>query len=120
MNSIPAIGLVATGGALGAVLRYLAVLLATRLSPAPFPIGTMLVNVVGSLLIGVLLARVESDGVRLFMVTGMLGGFTTFSAFSWDALQLVQRGQIGSAAMYVIGSVVLALGAVWAGWNMGR
>jgi fluoride exporter len=110
--------LVAAGGAVGALLRYAAVQGVIYFHPAPFPVGTMLVNVAGSFLIGLLMARyqvLDSESARLFWVTGVLGGFTTFSAFSWDALQLAQRGALGSAAFYVVGSVALSLVAVAAG-----
>ena len=109
--------LVATGGAIGAVLRYVAIQqVMMRLHPAPFPLGTMLVNIAGSLAIGVLMAKFaaqeNTETARLFLVTGILGGFTTFSAFSWDALQLLQRGQLTQAAAYIGGSVVLSMIAV--------
>jgi CrcB protein len=83
----------------------------------------MLVNIAGSFAIGALMARyavLDSESSRLFWVTGVLGGFTTFSAFSWDALQLVQRGQIASAGFYVLGSVALSLLAVAVGFAVGR
>ena len=117
------ISLVAAGGAIGALLRYGAVQLVMHFHPQPFPIGTMVVNIVGSFLIGVLMARyalMDSESSRLFWVTGILGGFTTFSAFSWDALQLVQRGQMASAGAYVVGSVGLSLLAVAAGYSLGK
>jgi CrcB protein len=91
--------------------------------PQQFPVGTLLVNVVGSLIMGLLMAKLlqaDSQSARLFFVTGVLGGFTTFSAFSWDALQLLQRGAFGSAALYIGGSVFLSLAAVAAGYAMGR
>lgn len=113
--------LVAAGGALGCVSRFLAIKQIVRLNPTIFPLGTMLVNIVGSLLIGVLLARYGAQhSARIFFVTGMLGGFTTFSAFSWDAMQLLHRGQYGWAALYIGGSVALSLLAVIAGFNLGK
>jgi CrcB protein len=115
--------LVASGGAIGALLRYGVVQLAVQLNPQPFPLGTMLVNIAGSFVIGLLMARyqlLDSESSRLFFVTGVLGGFTTFSAFSWDALQLVQRGQLAAAGVYVGGSVLLSLLAVAAGFAAGR
>lgn len=114
---------VAAGGAIGSLLRYAAVQVVQHFHPWAFPAGTMLVNVLGSLIIGVMMARLvhqPSESAQLFFVTGVLGGFTTFSAFSWDALQLLQRGQAASAAFYVGGSVILSLAAVAAGWQMGR
>ena len=114
---------VALGGALGSVARYLAVQLVIRFQPQPFPLGTMAVNIIGSFLIGVLMARfaaADSESSRLFLVTGILGGFTTFSAFSWDTLALIQRGSWGQAALYVVGSVVLSFVAVALGWQLVR
>jgi CrcB protein len=79
-----------------------------------FPIGTFFVNIVGSFLIGLLATwfalRTETDGLlRLFLATGMLGGFTTFSAFSLDSALLWERGATSAAVLYVIGSVTLSL-----------
>lgn len=115
------IGCVAAGGAIGALLRYAAVQLATQLHSSNFPIGTMAVNIAGSFAIGLLMARymqADSEAARLFFVTGVLGGFTTFSAFSWDALQMLQRGQMGAAFFYIGGSVILSLIAVAIGYKL--
>ena len=114
---------VAAGGAIGALLRFAAIQLTMHFHPAPFPLGTMIVNILGSFVIGFLMVRyitTPSESGQLFFVTGVLGGFTTFSAFSWDALQLMQRGQLTLAATYILGSVVLSLGAVMLGYQMGR
>ena len=114
---------VAAGGAIGALLRYAAVQLATQLHGGTFPIGTMLVNILGSLVMGLLMGRyvaADSEAARLFFITGVLGGFTTFSAFSWDALAMLQRGALGTAALYVGGSVILSLVAVAIGFQLGR
>ena len=97
--------LVFLGGGLGAVLRYLAGLI------APGPLTTLAINVAGSFLIGLLIAM-PAGNMRLLLAVGLLGGFTTFSAFSLDALQLWQRGQPGLALAYVLGSVTLSLAAV--------
>lgn len=113
---------VAAGGALGALLRYGVVQLMMVLNPTSFPLGTMLVNIAGSFAIGLVMSRylqADSEAARLFFVTGVLGGFTTFSAFSWDALQLLQRGQLGLLVAYVGGSVLLSLLAVAAGYKLG-
>jgi CrcB protein len=109
--------------AIGSLLRYAVVQLVMHLHPQPFPIGTILVNVVGSFAIGLLMARYmsqDSESAKLFFVTGLLGGFTTFSAFSWDALQLLERGQMGGALLYVGASVFLSLAAVAGGYQLGR
>ena len=110
--------LVAIGGALGAVARYGAVQLVMRLHAHPFPLGTMLVNILGALLIGIALSSLQHDAIKLLLVTGVLGGFTTFSAFSWDAVQLLQHGAYVQAALYIAGSVVLCLGATILGMKL--
>jgi CrcB protein len=114
---------VALGGAVGSVGRYLAVQLVMRFQPQPFPLGTMLVNIIGSFAIGVLMARfsaADSESSRLFLVTGVLGGFTTFSAFSWDALVLMQRGNAGQMALYIAASVGLSFVAVAMGFALAK
>lgn len=119
--NLSSILLVAAGGAVGCVARFLAIRQVVRLNPSNFPLGTMLVNIIGSLLIGYVLGKYGAQhSTRAFFVTGMLGGFTTFSAFSWDALQLVNRGEWGGAALYVGGSVVLSVLAVAIGFQIGR
>ncbi len=113
--------LVGAGGALGAMLRYGVSSLAGHLWPSPFPYATLFVNVVGSLAMGVLvglLARTlppMQNEIRLFIAVGVLGGFTTFSAFSLDAVTLVERGQWGQSATYMLLSVGLSVGALFAG-----
>ncbi|MEL6751280.1 MAG: fluoride efflux transporter CrcB [Pseudomonadota bacterium] len=113
------------GGGAGAVARHGVNGLAFRAFGSGFPVGTLTVNVVGSLLmgllIGVLAARSQGDElVRLAVATGFLGGFTTFSAFSLDALTLWQRGESAAAAGYVFASVGLSLAAVVAGFALSR
>lgn len=113
--------LVAAGGGVGCVARFLAIKQVIKLNPTLFPLGTMLVNIIGSLLIGYVFAKYGAQhSTRLFFATGILGGFTTFSAFSWDAMQLLHRGQYGWAALYIGGSVALSLMAVIAGFNLGK
>lgn len=106
--------LVAFGGALGALIRYGVALLVGG------PLGTLTVNVAGGFAIGLLAAALPLDlaWLRLFLMTGLLGGFTTFSAFSAETLGLIQRGQAGTAAAYVAASVLLALGACALGWTV--
>ncbi len=114
---------VAIGGALGAVGRYLTGLAAARFLGAGYPWGTLTVNVVGSFAIGVLfIALMAKDASRLspFLLTGVLGGFTTFSAFSLDALKLFEKGQPGLAAGYILASVVFSLLAVFLGVLVAR
>lgn len=105
---------VALGGALGATGRYLTGVAAARLFGTGFPIGTFSVNILGSFVMGiafVLLMQREADMSRWvpFVMTGVLGGFTTFSAFSLDLWILVDRGRAGAAALYLGGSVGLSI-----------
>ena len=111
--------LVFVGGGLGASLRHAINLAAARLGFA-FPIGTLAVNVLGSFLMGVLVAyfalRTGIDQhVRLLLTTGLLGGFTTFSAFSLDAALMWEKGAFAELALYAGGSVVLSVAGLFAG-----
>jgi len=113
--------LVALGGALGSVARWAMAGWVQRLSPtSTFPWGTLAVNVLGSFAIGVLLTlalerELIAPGPRLFLVTGLLGGFTTFSAFTWESLELLRDAQWPAALAYVLGSIVAGLLAAFAG-----
>ena len=114
---------VALGGAIGAALRSLTNVSALRLFGPGFPVATLIVNVAGSFLMGVLvvvLARKGGNHLAPFLMTGILGGFTTFSAFSLDALTLWERGQAASAFTYVAASVILSLAAIAAGLALAR
>ena len=121
MNTILAVAL---GGALGSVGRYLVVDGMGRLTGPAFPWGTMTVNGVGGFAIGLLAGLFAAhQGLaewRYFLVTGVLGGFTTFSAFSLDAVALAQRGAWADAALYVGGSVVVSLAGTVAGFWLAR
>ncbi|HEY8383697.1 MAG TPA: fluoride efflux transporter CrcB [Microvirga sp.] len=114
------------GAGLGGALRHAVNLTAARALGA-FPWGTLVVNVAGSLAMGLLAGwlaarsgAVWSGPARLFLATGMLGGFTTFSAFSLDAVTLWERGEIGLAAAYAAGSVVLSIAALAVGLAAAR
>lgn len=114
------IALVAAGGACGAVLRHLVQSAAAALA---LPWGTFIVNVGGSLAIGVVIGVGSGSpwfeaGGRTFLVAGLLGAFTTFSAFSADALRLWATGRLGWAAAYVLGSVALSLAAAFIGYRL--
>ena len=112
---------VAAGGAAGALARYqLGRVLSAIAGPnAVLPWGTLVANVLGSLLMGVLIGWLarggENEAVRLVFGVGLLGGFTTFSALSFETVQLLTRGQIGTAALYAGGSVVVGVAALYAG-----
>ncbi|MFO1185614.1 MAG: fluoride efflux transporter CrcB [Bauldia sp.] len=113
------------GGGVGAALRHGVNGLAARTLGAAFPFGTLAVNVVGSLLMGLLggyfaLRGDPVPGLRLFATTGILGGFTTFSAFSMDAVMLFERGDPGLAAGYAAGSVAIAVAALAVGLTIAR
>lgn len=113
--------LVALGGALGASLRYGAGLAAARMFSGDWPYGTFFVNVTGSLAMGVLFgwlalkAGEGSDQMRLLIGTGLLGGFTTFSAFSLEAANILRAGDMGQAAGYILLSIGFAIGALFLG-----
>src|SRR5579884_1396462 len=108
------------GGAVGAVCRFIVGTFVGRVYSGPFPLGTFLINVTGSLLIGFLmglfLMRPAIDAHwRLFLVTGILGGYTTFSSFEWESV-VAMRGGAGSVALlYLLSSVVIGLGSAWFG-----
>ncbi|MBY5772648.1 fluoride efflux transporter CrcB [Rhizobium leguminosarum bv. viciae] len=112
--------LVAVGGAIGSLLRYYVGQWALRLMGPAFPWGTLAVNVVGCFVIGVfaeLIARKFNASVelRLLLITGFLGGFTTFSAFSLDAISLFERGEAVAGGIYIAASVGLSMAAVMTG-----
>ncbi|MCK0137508.1 fluoride efflux transporter CrcB [Aliiroseovarius sp. F47248L] len=114
---------VALGGAIGASARYLTGNAVTRWLGHGFPAGTMVVNILGSFLMGLLvvtLTRKGGQAVAPFLMTGLLGGFTTFSAFSLDVITLYERGQIAAASGYVFGSVILSLAGLVAGLQVAR
>ncbi len=116
---------VAAGGAIGASLRHLANIAGLRVMGTAFPWGTLFVNIFGSLLMGFFIAWLTkrtgtSPEVRLFVATGILGGFTTFSAFSLDVANMFERGAMGTAFTYILTSVVISLAAVFIGLWFGR
>ena len=115
--------LAAFGGAAGSVARYLAVSAATQAFGADFPWGTFGVNVLGSFAIGAIMAAIAlhfggSSELRVLLVTGFLGGFTTFSAFSYELMQLIERKAYVPALAYAGGSVAVSLLAVSLGFAM--
>ncbi|MEB2843371.1 fluoride efflux transporter CrcB [Rhizobiales bacterium RZME27] len=116
---------VAAGGAVGSVFRYLVGIWAVRLFGTAFPWGTLAINVVGSFVIGLLAEMIArrfggSTEMRLLLVTGLCGGFTTFSSFSLEFVGLVERGAMPLAVSYLAASVILAIGATFFGLFVGR
>ena len=112
--------MVALGGAIGSSSRYLVGVAATRLFGIGFPWGTLIVNIVGSFLMGVLVAALAlrysvSNEVRAFLAIGVLGGFTTFSSFTLDAVSLYEKKQYLATMSYMGGSVILSLLAMFLG-----
>jgi CrcB protein len=113
------------GGGIGAALRHGINLGAARFLGMGFPFGTLIVNVTGSLIMGLIAGYFAfkgdtSQNWRLFLTTGILGGYTTFSAFSLDAALLYERGEVSLAAIYVLASVVLSIAGLFAGLAIAR
>ena len=112
--------LVFIGGGLGAILRYVLTVTSGKAFGTNFPWGTFIINITGSTVMGLIAGYLAfkgeaSQSLRLFIMTGVLGGYTTFSAFSLDAGLLYERGEIGLALAYVLGSVLLAIAGLFAG-----
>lgn len=113
------------GGGIGAVARYGLQGFVHRLTGADFPYGTLTVNLLGSLAIGVLMVSLEerfasSPDLRLFLAVGVLGGFTTFSSFSFETMALLREGDFLAGGFNVCASVAGCLGATWLGMALGR
>ncbi|MCW3119964.1 MAG: crcB [Chitinophagaceae bacterium] len=112
--------LVSIGGGIGSALRYLCQKWVYQLYPLTFPWGTFLVNILGCFLIGVFFAASEKSAVisadwRLFLTTGICGGFTTFSAFAFENMNLLRTGDVSYSLLYAASSVILGIIAVFAG-----
>jgi CrcB protein len=126
--TLPLIAAVAAGGALGSTLRFgVAQAMRGLSSASAWPVGTLAVNVIGSAVLGWVLARsldvsspFASQSARAFVVVGVLGGFTTFSAFSAEVLAFLHQSQMGRAATYATVSVVLAVAATSIGYSIAR
>jgi CrcB protein len=118
---------VAVGGAIGSMARFWVAGFMAELTGPRFPWGTLLINVSGSFIIGLVggitltpeRVMIHPD-IRIFLMTGFCGGFTTFSAFSLQTLELLQGGEIVPALGYAVGSVVLCVFGTWCGWLLGR
>ncbi len=117
--------LVAVGGGIGAALRHMSNMAALRMFGPNFPWGTLGINIAGSFAMGLFIELLSrkfgaSQELRLFVATGILGGFTTFSAFSLDFASLFERGQVVYAFAYAVASVVFAIAALFAGLWLAR
>jgi len=113
--------LVALGGALGSVARYLFSTAVLRATGSLFPVGTFAVNVVGCFVFGVIAGAAEqrvqlAPELRLFLLVGILGGFTTFSSYAFESFALVRDGQFVWAGLNIVGQVVAGLIGMWAGY----
>jgi CrcB protein len=123
MQSIVLVGL---GGGIGAVARFLLSSAVGRFWTAPFPLATLVVNILGSLLMGLVIGGVTralpqlAEEARLFLGVGVLGGFTTFSSFSLETVTLMERGLIGQAALYILLSVAVSVPALYLGLMITR
>ena len=119
------LALVVLGGAAGSVVRYLVSAVIQRGSGTDFPVWTLVVNVTGSILLGFLMRYLldgtsVSAGTRALLTSGFCAGYTTFSTFSYEAIALMERGDLRRAGLYVTLSVVLSLGGVFAGMGVAR
>jgi fluoride exporter len=117
--------LVFIGGGLGSVLRHIVNVVCPKFLGTNFPYHTFIINITGSTIMGVVAGYLAFKGDaaqswRLFLMTGILGGYTTFSAYSLDSAVLYERGEIGLAALYVLGSVVLSILGLFAGLALVR
>lgn len=120
MQQLLGFALVFFGGGCGASIRHAVNILATRALGSGFPFATFIINITGSIVMGLIAGYFAFRGEasphwRLFLMTGILGGYTTFSAFSLDTVMLYERGAIGLAAIYVAGSVLLSIAGLFAG-----
>ena len=117
--------LVFIGGGLGSTLRHIINIVSPRVLGTGFPYHTFIINITGSIVMGLIAGYLAFKGEasqpwRLFLMTGILGGYTTFSAFSLDTMLLYERGELGLATLYVIASVALSIGGLAAGLALVR
>lgn len=115
--------MVGLGGALGSILRYLTAVLVNKYFQSTFPLATFAVNILGCLIIGVLLGLFErqyltNPDFKLLLITGFCGGYTTFSAFSAENIQLLESGQTLTAFLYIGASIFIGLFALWLGLSI--
>jgi CrcB protein len=113
------------GGGIGSSLRYWLSGLIPRYAGTSFPYGVFSINIIGCFLIGVIMSSLEerfllSPSLRIFLTIGLLGGFTTFSSFSYEAIALLQDAEVLKAALYIGGSVLLGLLGAYVGFELGK
>jgi fluoride exporter len=123
--SLLALALVAIGGAIGSVSRYLLSTAVLRLSGSLFPVGTFAVNVAGCIVFGAIVGAAEhrvvlAPEMRAFLLVGVLGGFTTFSSYAFESFTLMQDGQIAAAAVNIVGQVTAGLFGFWMAYVAAR
>ena len=109
---------IAVGGAIGAVGRYSVMTVVSHLFGAGYPYGTIMVNLIGSFVLGGLVESLKyfsviSNELQVFLIVGVLGSFTTFSTFSMDVVVLMQRNEIFAAGLYILGSIVVSIGGLF-------
>jgi len=117
--------IIALGGGIGSVMRYFGAQFISKNYPSHYPMGTLLINITGCLLIGLLIGLSDrqqwlNNEWKLLLITGFCGGYTTFSTFAAENINLIQNQQIGYAILYTVLSVALGLLAVWAGLSLGK
>ena len=117
--------IIAIGGALGSVARYLLTAFVLRSSGTLFPLGTFVVNVVGCVIFGAVIGAAQqrfvlSPEARAFLLIGVLGGFTTFSSYAFESVGLLRDGRFLAATINIIGQVVAGLAGLWSGYLMTR
>ncbi|HMJ43542.1 MAG TPA: fluoride efflux transporter CrcB [Pseudolabrys sp.] len=125
MRQVTGYILVFLGGGLGSTLRHIVNMVSARFLGTAFPYHTFIINITGSTVMGLVAGYLAFKGGasqpwRLFLMTGILGGYTTFSAFSLDAALLYEKGELGLAVLYVVGSVVLSIVGLFAGLALVR
>ncbi|HMI07056.1 MAG TPA: fluoride efflux transporter CrcB [Flavobacterium sp.] len=117
--------LVAIGGAIGSVLRYLTSLFVQKFYASSFPLATFLTNILGCFLIGLIVGLLDKNqladsNLKWFLITGFCGGYTTFSAFGFENVSLLQNNHSGLALLYIGASIFIGLAAVWAGLSLAK